>query len=653
MRLRKQPYGSQSSRIATRAWRQGQGRLAVRLLRRVFAWVMVLLFAVVPTHAQFDMNQPVSLTTAWSADKARPGDQRVLAVVLNIAGKFHINPEAKQLSAEFAFLIPTSITVAVGGATLDVGPIQWPIPEAVEVDYGGGAKSLPVLVDGMAVYVPFIVPDDASSGEAVVTLTVEYQACDDKLCLPPKTVTLTTPLMIVSPDAAVATVPDSEVFRGFDPAVFAAMRAGDVTNVETVSFDLFGYGFELDAATGLGFVFLLLVAAAGGLLLNFTPCVLPVIPIKIMGLSQSAGNRAKCLLLGAAMAAGVVAFWLALGGMIAILPAFNQTNELFQHEWFTIGVGLVITIMAVGMCGLFAIRLPRFVYSVSPKHDSLPGSFGFGIMTAVLSTPCTAPFMGAAAAWSVTQPRITTLATFAAIGAGMALPYLILAAFPKLVDKMPRTGPASELIKQVMGLLMLAAAAYFIGVGVSIATVTPPDPPSLMYWWFVAVFIVAAGAWLGYRTWRITGSAVKRSVWTAVALLTIAISTYGARQLTSEGPIDWVYYTPDRLDAALADGQVVVMDFTAEWCLNCKALEHTVLYSDRVVELIDGPNVTPMKVDISSSANVQGAAKLAELGRVAIPLLVVFAPSGEQVFESDFYTIDQVVVAIESAKTAN
>lgn len=602
-----------------------------------------------PAFAQFGMEETVRITPAWSADSARPGDQRVLALALDIQGKFHINPDASQLPSDFPFLIPTSVAVSVEGGRLDAGPVQWPTPETMEVDYGSGAKSLPVLVDGMAIYVPFIVPDDASPGEAVVTLTVEYQACDDAVCLPPKTVELTALLTIVPHDAAVSTAADDGLFAGFDPAIFAAMRAGNAAAAQAVTFDLFGYGFELNAATGLGFALLLIVAAVGGLLLNFTPCVLPVIPIKIMGLSQSAGNRAKCLLLGLTMSAGVVAFWLVLGGAIAILPAFNQTNELFQHEWFTIGVGVVIAVMAVGMCGLFAIRLPRFVYSVSPKHDSLPGSFGFGIMTAVLSTPCTAPFMGAAAAWSVTQPRVTTLATFAAIGAGMALPYLALSAFPKLVDRMPRTGPASELIKQVMGLLMLAAAAYFIGVGVSIATVTPPDPPSLVYWWFVAAFIVAAGAWLGYRTWQITGSPVKRAAWTAVALIAIAGSVYGGRQLTSEGPIDWVYYTPERFAAALADDQVVVMDFTAEWCLNCKALEHSVLNSDRVVAMIDRPGVTPMKVDISSSENVEGAAKLAELGRVAIPLLVVFSPSGEQVFESDFYTIDQVVNAIEQA----
>ncbi len=101
-----------------------------------------------------------------------------------------------------------------------------------------------------------------------------------------------------------------------------------------------------------------------------------------------------------------------------------------------------------------------------------------GILAAILSTPCTAPFMGAAAAWAATQPPWTTLATFAAIGIGMALPYLVLSASPALVEKMPKTGPASLLIKEVMGLFMLAAAAYFIGIGLAAIFSSPPNPPS-------------------------------------------------------------------------------------------------------------------------------------------------------------------------------
>jgi thiol:disulfide interchange protein DsbD len=300
------------------------------------------------------------------------------------------------------------------------------------------------------------------------------------------------------------------------------------------------------------------------------------------------------------------------------------------------------------MCGLFNIQLPQFVYRINPRHDSVAGSFGFGVMTAVLSTPCTAPFMGSAAAWAAGQHPATTLTTFAAIGSGMALPYLLLSIWPALVDRMPRTGPANVLIKQVMGLLLLAAAAYFIGVGLSGWWVDPPAPPSVAYWWPVMGLIAAAGVWMGIATWRITSSAAKRGVFVTLGVVMLAASVYGAVRLTDPGPIAWAYYTAQRFDGALRDGNVVVMDFTAEWCLNCKWLERNVLDDPRVTGALRGENVVPMKVDLTGN-NEEGNRKLKEVGRLTIPLLVIFAPDGREVFKSDFYTADQVVRAIDAA----
>ena len=127
---------------------------------------------------------------------------------------------------------------------------------------------------------------------------------------------------------------------------------------------------------------------------------------------------------------GVLVFWMVLGTMIALVSGFSATNQLFQYPAFTILVGLIIGVMATGMFGFFSMRLPNFVYMINPEQDTLHGSFGLGILAAILSTPCTAPFMGAAAAWASTKQPATTLATFAAIGTGMALPYLVLAASP-------------------------------------------------------------------------------------------------------------------------------------------------------------------------------------------------------------------------------
>jgi thiol:disulfide interchange protein DsbD len=608
-------------------------------LSRFVPLMLLALLAGLSADAQMaGSDSVVDASVQWDAAKAHPGDERVLAVILEIEEGYHVNAEASKIPPSESWLIPTAIELSAERAgAVAVGPTRYPPTHEIAVDFLMEADALPVYEGRAIAYIPVTVPPTTEPGELALSVKLTIQACDDKSCLTPSDLVLPATLTVVPTSEALPPVEaNPDIFGGYDAAKPA----------EVVNF----YFFNLDPTGIIGLAALLLVAAVGGLLLNATPCVLPVIPIKVMSLSQTAGSRGRTLILGLAMTAGVVGFWLAIGGLIASITGFDAVNKLFQWPAFTIGVGVVIAVMAVGMCGVFSLSLPAWVYSVSPKQESIPGSFGFGVMTAVLSTPCTAPFMGAAAAWATLQPAAVTLATFAAIGVGMASPYLLLAAFPRLVARVPRTGPGSELLKQVMGLFMLAAAAYFVGVGISTLTTEPPQPPSLAYWWAVALLVAAAAGWLVVRIWKISGSPIKRTAWTAVGLAVIAGAGLGATDLTDRGPIDWVYYTPAKFDEALSRGDVVVMDFTAEWCLNCKALEHRVLNSDAVSKALNADGVTPIKVDITSGDNVVGREMLAKTGRVTIPLLTVYAPDGGEAFKADFYTAKQVLDAIEAAR---
>ncbi len=619
-----------------------------------------------------DSRDRVRVSAIPERAQVAPGDRVAVAVVFDHDRGWHIHTNRPQVPPELGEAEYYFATV-IEAATVSGGPlrtwtrfIQWPPVETVEVSFtlSGEPVRYGVFAGKAVAYLPVTVDAGAAAGQAAtVTVKAGFQACDDRVCLaptpyppreagePPDPEWLDYGIEVRFEIVAPGEAPDEAeidpqveaLFGGFDRTVWERLPvAGSVPEaIWTV----------IDAGSAAGFALLLLSAALGGLLLNFTPCVLPIIPIKIMSLAQSAGQRSTTLLLGTVMSLGVVAFWLGMGGAIASIKSFTATNQLFQYPLFTIGVGLLIAVLAVGMCGVFSLRLPQAVYQVSPKLDSVAGSFLFGIMAAVLSTPCTAPFMGAAAAWATQQDRPTILTTFAAIGAGMALPYQVLSTSPALVRRMPRTGPASELIKQVMGLLMLAAAAYFAGIGISVLLVAPEEPPGRGYLWFVGGFGAAAGAWLVYKTFAITRSPVRRGVFGGLGAAILAVSAYGAVRMTDEGPIDWVYYTPERLEQARSTGDIVVMEFTAEWCLNCKALEETVLRHGEVVEILNGPGVTPIKVDITARAKSPGWSMLQAVGRREIPLLVVFAPDGTEVFKENFYTVREVLDAIEGARS--
>ncbi|MEY3027914.1 MAG: Thiol:disulfide interchange protein DsbD precursor [Planctomycetota bacterium] len=607
-----------------------------------------------------DSRDQVETGVVVAQQKALAGADLPIAITFRLAPGYHIWTKPGPVGdgfADFVGAIRTEVTInpndsgkssPVAGLESNIGFMQWPEAHGVKADLGDGMLTYAVYEGEFAVFIPASIAADAKPGTIEIPIRLDFQACNDIGCSAPATVDLTATVEIVANAADAGGSTAGDTFGSFDPTVYSRIRAGEKPS-EVLEFNLFTLQFSIDPS-GAGFLLLLVIAAAGGMLLNFTPCVLPVIPLKIMGLSQAAqGSRSKCFALGFVMSLGVVAFWMALGLAIATIKGFETTSQLFQKPEFTIAVGAVIGIMAIGMAGFFSLKLPDWVYMVEAKHDSYAGSFLFGIMTAVLSTPCTAPLMGTAVAWATTQGPGTILTVFAAVGTGMALPYLVLSAKPEWIDRMPRTGPASDLIKQVMGLLLLAAAAYFIGAGLAGLMVTPPEPPSHTYWWVVSAFGTAAGGWLAWRTFRLTRRAGNRVFFGGIGAFILVVSALIGLSQTAKGPIDWTYYTPERLAEAQGSGKVVVIDFTAEWCANCKTFEALVLNTPSVSKELNADDVAAIKVDLTGN-NEAGNALLKASNRVTIPLLLIYGRDGSIVLNTENYTIQQVLDAITEAR---
>jgi thiol:disulfide interchange protein DsbD len=582
----------------------------------------------------------VLIHTAWSADRARPGDSLLLAVVLDIREGFHVIADAAQVGEVRGFT-PYPTRVRLLRATEGIVAESPRFPPAAPMQAGFVAEPIMTFEGRTVIQLPLRLAPGTALGTAVAEIEVAVQACAADWCeIPQKSIL----------EAALSIVPAGEAVSAAHPELFAPMRgaAADAAHRDTVRFHLFGWSFMLNAASPAGLMLLLAAAALGGVLLNFTPCVLPLIPIKIFSMSQAAEHPARLAALGVFTFLGVAAFWLMLGVLVSAVSGFTAAHQLFHYPVFTIGVGLVIGAMALAILGGRSLRLPAFIYAFNPAQNSLPGAFGIGVLTAILSTPCTAPFMGAAAAWAVTQPHAITLLTFTAVGIGMGLPYMVLAAFPRLVRRMPRSGPASELPKQVMAIFMLAAAAYFAGTGVSSLAAEPGVPPGQAYWWPVMGLCAAAGIWAAWRASRLSAGTFAKAVWFIVAGLALGASVLGGLRLTDRGPVAWVYFTPQRLAQAMAEKRAVVMVFTAEWCLNCKALEQTVWSEQDLAALIAREPVVPMRVDLTGD-NPAGKAKLREMGSLTIPFLAILAADGRTVFTGDFYTAEQIGQAVRAA----
>ena len=251
--------------------------------------------------------------------------------------------------------------------------------------------------------------------------------------------------------------------------------------------------------------------------------------------------------------------------------------------------------------GAFSVGLPTAVYSFVPSHSSLLGNFLFGGFTAILSTPCTAPMFVGILVWAAQQPSWVGIATVMDVGLGMAAPYLILAGFPELARKLPRAGAWSELLKQFMAFLLLAVAAYF-AAGRLIA--------GNGYLWVVFAVVAAGGVFLIVRTAMLSKTPRAIGIASAIALVLAGSVLWFTLKLTggNHDLIPWQTYSAQTFESAVKNGQVVMVEFTANWCANCKELESRVFTDPKAAEAIKRLGVTPIRADLTT----EDAAGLAE-----------------------------------------
>ncbi|MEK6702731.1 MAG: cytochrome c biogenesis protein CcdA [Planctomycetota bacterium] len=601
--------------------------MAVYQIRRLgyVRTLLLLILAIAFPSLAAAQPQPVQVSASATPALVAPGGRTVLAVTIEMDEGWHIYPHHEQPDASLQLAaILTKISLAKD-APATLGTIAWPAPKVKTLTFGKVSGKLPFYEGKVTVLVPITLNPDTPSGKLSLKITTSYQPCDETTCL--QEVDDETSVELTIDPAAAAFDPSSVPGLPANAFNAAAPTIATPTADTTGRLDI-GLGLSISTTGVMGLLGVLAIGLVGGFILNLTPCVLPIIPIKIIGLQQAAqhsgGGRGRTLVLGLFTALGIVLFWLVIGLLIVVFKTIPGVATLFTNAYFQLGVAIFVTVMGLGLLGAFTISLPQSLYAVNPRHDTLHGSILFGLMTAVLGTPCFGPFAGAVLGWATQQPNnLIPLATFVSIGVGMALPYVVLAAWPRLVSFIPRTGPASELVKQVMGLLLLAAAAFFFGVAFLILQADHPGLQGNMHWCIVAGVCVLTGLWMVVRTFQITPSLPRRVVFTIVALVISASGVWWAYRQTNHNDY-WTTWTPEIEAKAKSDGKVVVTDYTAIWCVNCKFVE--VLFEEPdVAEALTRPNSAALRIDLTAK-DAPGWKRLESIHEVGIPVVTFEGP---------------------------
>lgn len=387
-------------------------------------------------------------------------------------------------------------------------------------------------------------------------------------------------------------------------------------------------------------------AFLGGLILNLMPCVFPVISLKALSLAKSAhGERKTARNEAWAYAGGVFAMFAVLVIALLVVKAGGAALGWGFQLQNPIIVGLLaLLLFAVGLnlIGVFEVAGGAYqgTGATLAAKGGLTGSFFTGTLAVLVATPCTAPFMASAVGYALAQPVFFTLLVFAALAAGFAAPFVLLAYAPGLLTKLPKPGPWMVRLREVLAFPMFAAAIWLVWV---IGNQAGVDGMALI---LLAMLALALAVWLLQRAglWR----------WLGVAMIILAMALpFAARTAPVSGSVDLAVdaWSPERVAELRAGGQAVFVDFTADWCVTCKVNERLVLKTDTVKQAFIDTNTAFLIADWTNKNDII-ARELESYGRAGVPLYLYF-PAGDNFVRGQVLpqvlTVDRVVTTLKGS----
>jgi len=577
-----------------------------------------------------------------------PGGKGEIVITGTPEGKYHLYPvtvEDDETKFKTLIVVDQKSDLAVAKPKASSETVQEEmVPGQPPISYHQGEVKWSI---------PFEVPGTAAEGVRSIRGMVGFQACDEKSCDQPLGFSFSGELKVDSNSGggksgklALAKVPFEEVaghpqrlewFKAITKVASttsSGIQSGSLETVEPTSLSVINW---------LSYVGMALM---GGFILNFMPCVLPVIGLKIMGFATKGKQSVHRI--------DMLDFWFIFGimsvlwGLAAITIGANMVSaqfnwgEQFTLTEFKVTITVIVFAMALSFLGVWEIPIPGFAQSNAAElmeQEGPVGAFFKGFFTTVLATPCSGPFLGVVFGACIGQPWWIVLSLFTAIGLGLSSPYIVLAINPRLLFWLPKPGAWMNTLKEIMAFPLLFTVVFLVSTvnrDYRIATLA-----LLMVVWFACWLIGKVPAWGSL-------SSKVKSWGTSIGL--IAVSSY--LFFNYLGPIDkkisWQPFSEAKLAQLRAEGKTIMIDFTADWCLTCKLNLASAIETEKVSTLIKQNKVVPLLADWTDP-NDEIKKKLAELRSASIPLLAIYPPNSEPIVLRDSLLESTVIKALEQA----
>ncbi len=534
------------------------------------AVLALILAGTVSARAQMDIPKPVHVEILPTVDAYPVGGSYSILIHVTVDDPWHINSDEPLED----FLVPSTVSLELPEG-MSAGKLNF--PEGHLRDFDFSETELSVFEQEFSILGTITVSNAVEPRMYTLKGYLEYQACNDVLCLPPQPGEFELEMKVVSAGQDYDTLNEDLLAE-----VSAALEtAGGDGNGDGP----LGKGFD---SRGLFVMFLLIFV--GGLALNLTPCVYPLIPITIGYFGgQAEGRKGRLLVHAILYVLGMSVTYSALGVFASLTGSLLGTA--LQNPFVLIFIALVMVVLALGMFGLYEITVPQFI--AGKAGQAKQGYFGtafMGLTVGIIAAPCIGPFvLGLMTYVGERGDPVMGFLMFFVLAIGLGTPFLFLALFSGGINRLPSSGDWMVWVKKVFGVVLLGMALYFLD---------PLITESVMSV-LVILLAVVAGIYLGFVEGSGRGRPeflwIKRIVGVVIILVGIWFVVPSDEHVAEP---EWIPYSSEVLEEAEQGGMPVVIDFSADWCIPCKELDRFTFSDPRVLEL--SKHVMPVKADLTS-----------------------------------------------------
>jgi thiol:disulfide interchange protein DsbD len=562
-----------------------------------FSLILILLYSI-PQYAQFgQQSNIVKIELINSQDKVHTNSKLKIALKADVKEGWHINSN----KPNDEYLIKSDVISK--NEKFPLAKIVF--PEARNETLSFSDKPVSVFEGNIVIGLLINIDKSLSVGNYKIPVQLKYQACNNQSCMPPTSITDTIQISVVDSNTVIHQINSNE-FKNLDLSEASVYSSNNGNKIAST----------LESS---GLFLSLLFMFIGGLALNLTPCVYPLIPITVGYFGgQSEGRTGKLFLLGILYVLGMALTYSVIGVVTSLSGAVFGT--LLQNTFVIIGIALLFIILSLSQFGVYEFKLPdSLVAKAGGAKSGAFGAFFMGLTMGIVAAPCIGPFvLGLVTYVAAKGDPFYGFIMFFTMALGLGFPYLILALFSGKIKRLPRAGDWMEGVKHIFGFLLLAMAIYFVNplLSKSINNYTLPLF-GIFAAGFLLIFDKKANNIKGFRFFKI-----------AFSCIVIALSVYLLIPEKKDSP-KWQKFSEIRYEQSLKNNEKMIIDFYADWCIPCKELDGLTFADKRVVET--SGKFTAYKVDMTQTLSDETEKLRNKFNIVGMPTVLIINSNGKEV----------------------